>query len=225
MKSNHAFGMLNSRPACAAWPCCSPAAGWTCTFSRNICRTSQPISSVTAARNALCSRNGRARPLRLTNFLHRQGKRRKSRTSFRSRSPRADLERGRQRYNIYCTPCHEYTGSGNGMIVQRGFPPPPSFHIQACAKRRRDISSGDDQWLRRDVQLRGARGACRSLEDRGVYTRAAIEPARDVTDVPEADRRSKIDAVGHAGTNAMSAPAMPHARIRSVRQSRSTGVG
>jgi Cytochrome C oxidase, cbb3-type, subunit III len=40
----------------------------------------------------------------------------------------ADLERGRERFNIYCTPCHDYTGSGNGMIVQRGFPHPPSFH-------------------------------------------------------------------------------------------------
>lgn len=41
----------------------------------------------------------------------------------------ADLSRGRERYNIYCSPCHDYTGSGNGMIVQRGFPPPPSFHL------------------------------------------------------------------------------------------------
>jgi len=41
---------------------------------------------------------------------------------------RADLARGRERYNIYCTPCHDYTGSGQGMIVRRGFPPPPSFH-------------------------------------------------------------------------------------------------
>jgi Cytochrome C oxidase, cbb3-type, subunit III len=41
---------------------------------------------------------------------------------------RADLERGRERYNIYCTPCHDYTGTGNGMIVQRGFPEPPSYH-------------------------------------------------------------------------------------------------
>ena len=39
-----------------------------------------------------------------------------------------DLERGRERYNIYCTPCHDYAGTGNGMIVQRGFPHPPSFH-------------------------------------------------------------------------------------------------
>ena len=42
---------------------------------------------------------------------------------------RADLERGRQRFNIYCTPCHGYTGNGQGLIVQRGFPTPPSYHI------------------------------------------------------------------------------------------------
>lgn len=41
----------------------------------------------------------------------------------------ADLERGRERHDIYCSPCHDYTGSGRGMIVQRGFPPPPSYHI------------------------------------------------------------------------------------------------
>ncbi len=40
------------------------------------------------------------------------------------------LERGRERYNIYCTPCHDQLGYGRGMIVQRGFRPPPSFHIQ-----------------------------------------------------------------------------------------------
>ncbi len=40
-----------------------------------------------------------------------------------------DILRGQQRFNIYCSPCHDYTGSGRGMIVQRGFPQPPSFHI------------------------------------------------------------------------------------------------
>lgn len=45
-----------------------------------------------------------------------------------------DLERGQQRFNIYCAPCHDYTGSGNGMIVQRGFPPPPSYHIERLMK-------------------------------------------------------------------------------------------
>ncbi|AWN43097.1 cytochrome C [Methylobacterium durans] len=38
------------------------------------------------------------------------------------------LQRGRQRYEVICTPCHGYTGHGDGMIVRRGFPAPPSFH-------------------------------------------------------------------------------------------------
>jgi len=51
---------------------------------------------------------------------------------------RGDLERGRERFDVYCTPCHDYTGSGRGMIVQRGFPQPPSYHIQ----RLRDAPVG-----------------------------------------------------------------------------------
>ena len=38
------------------------------------------------------------------------------------------LDRGRERYDIYCSPCHDRTGSGAGMIVQRGYRKPPSFH-------------------------------------------------------------------------------------------------
>ena len=38
------------------------------------------------------------------------------------------LERGQQRYDIYCSMCHGTSGYGNGIVVQRGFPPPPSFH-------------------------------------------------------------------------------------------------
>jgi hypothetical protein len=45
-----------------------------------------------------------------------------------------DIERGRQRYNIYCTPCHDYTGNGHGMIVQRGFPPPAVVSYSAAAR-------------------------------------------------------------------------------------------
>ncbi len=37
------------------------------------------------------------------------------------------LNRGRQRYNIYCTPCHGQLGDGRGVIVQRGFSPPPNY--------------------------------------------------------------------------------------------------
>jgi mono/diheme cytochrome c family protein len=38
------------------------------------------------------------------------------------------LLRGQQRFNIYCAVCHNATGDGRGMIVQRGFTPPPTFH-------------------------------------------------------------------------------------------------
>ena len=39
------------------------------------------------------------------------------------------LKRGQERYNIYCSVCHGYEGDANGMIVQRGYPAPPSYHI------------------------------------------------------------------------------------------------
>ena len=48
------------------------------------------------------------------------------------------LERGQERFNIFCSPCHDQTGSGNGMIVKRGLKQPPSFHQQ----RLRDIQVG-----------------------------------------------------------------------------------
>lgn len=38
------------------------------------------------------------------------------------------LQRGQERYNIYCAPCHGQTGKGNGIVAQRGFLPPPTFH-------------------------------------------------------------------------------------------------
>ncbi len=38
------------------------------------------------------------------------------------------LARGREQYGIYCAVCHGEGGDGDGIIVQRGFPPPPSFH-------------------------------------------------------------------------------------------------
>jgi mono/diheme cytochrome c family protein len=42
---------------------------------------------------------------------------------------RALLERGRERFTIYCSPCHGQLGDGRGMIVQRGFKRPSSFHV------------------------------------------------------------------------------------------------
>ncbi len=39
------------------------------------------------------------------------------------------LARGQERFNIFCSPCHDRTGNGNGMVVRRGFRSPPSYHI------------------------------------------------------------------------------------------------
>ncbi len=38
------------------------------------------------------------------------------------------LQRGKERYGIYCTPCHGGAGDGKGIVVERGYLPPPSFH-------------------------------------------------------------------------------------------------
>ena len=47
----------------------------------------------------------------------------------------AVLERGQDRFRIFCTPCHGELGDGRGMIVQRGFNPPPSFHTEELRKK------------------------------------------------------------------------------------------
>lgn len=48
------------------------------------------------------------------------------------------LERGQERFNIYCSPCHNKVGDGQGMIVKRGFPHPPDYAL----KRLREAPIG-----------------------------------------------------------------------------------
>jgi len=48
------------------------------------------------------------------------------------------IRRGQDRYNVFCSPCHGYVGNGDGIVVQRGFQKPPSFHDQ----RLRDVEDG-----------------------------------------------------------------------------------
>jgi cytochrome c553 len=55
-----------------------------------------------------------------TNFL----------TQFPFPVTRQVLERGRDRFDIYCAVCHGLTGQGRGIVVQRGFPAPPSYDIE-----------------------------------------------------------------------------------------------
>jgi hypothetical protein len=49
------------------------------------------------------------------------------------------LKRGQERFNIYCSPCHSRLGDGKGIVVQRGYLPPPSFH----ADRIRQFPDGE----------------------------------------------------------------------------------
>jgi len=48
------------------------------------------------------------------------------------------LDRGQDRYKIFCTPCHGLQGDGNGMVVMRGMRRPPSYH----QPRLRDVPNG-----------------------------------------------------------------------------------
>lgn len=100
-----------------------------------------------------------------------------------------DLQRGRERYNIYCSPCHDYTGNGHGMVVQRGFPAPPSYHID----RLRNAPVGHFF----DVMTNGygtmySYASRVSVEDRwriAAYIRALqLSEHATVNDVPEKDR-------------------------------------
>ena len=49
-------------------------------------------------------------------------------TEFPMRITAADLDRGQERFNIYCSVCHGPLGDGGGMIPKRGFRKPPSYH-------------------------------------------------------------------------------------------------
>lgn len=75
------------------------------------------------------------------------------------------MKRGQQRYNIYCAPCHSKSGDGKGIVVKKGFLPPPSFHqdnirdfkdgymfdvitngVRNMPAYRKQILSIDDRW-------------------------------------------------------------------------------
>ena len=102
--------------------------------------------------------------------------------------------RGRDRYAIFCTPCHDATGSGNGMVVRRGYRPPPSLHID----RLRDAPIGQLY----DVMTRGL-GAMPDYaqqiapEDRwaiAAYVKALQMSQRVVAAELSPEDRSRVDS-------------------------------
>ena len=102
---------------------------------------------------------------------------------------RDDLKRGQERYNINCTPCHDRVGYGNGLVAQRGFRHPPSYHIE----RLRNAPVG----YFFDVMTRGF-GAMQNVADRvtpedrwkiAAYIRALqLSQRATIDDVPVAER-------------------------------------
>ena len=107
------------------------------------------------------------------------------------------LARGQERYNVFCSPCHDRVGTGNGMIVQRGYRQPPSFHEQ----RLRDQPDG----YFFDVMTNGF-GVMPNyaqqipVADRWaitLYVRALqLSQGATLADVP-ADRRAELEGAAH----------------------------
>jgi len=103
------------------------------------------------------------------------------------------MARGQERFNVFCSPCHGRTGAGDGMIVQRGFRQPPSYHEprlrEAPASYFFDVMTNgfgamQDYSAQVPVADRWAIAA---------YIRALqLSQAATVNDVP-ADRRSDLD--------------------------------
>lgn len=135
------------------------------------------------------------------------------------------LDRGRERYDIYCAACHDRVGSGNGMIVQRGYTRPPSYHED----RLRQIADGhlfdvmtrgygvmpsyasqvtpEDRWaivayvralqLSQDADPAALPVAVRELAQRALAVRSAAEPAEgDSLPVPAVAPEPTPAAVG-----------------------------
>ena len=163
--------------------CSSPArAARTCTTSRSTSRCGESTFFADGALGAAARRgHRRARPAaRRRAALHRQGRTARTPTVFPFPVDATVLARGQERFNIYCSPCHGRTGSGDGMIVRRGYRRPPSFHDDRLRERAgRPLLRRDHQRLRRDARLRRADRGRRSLGDRRLHPRAAAERARD----------------------------------------------
>ena len=109
-----------------------------------------------------------------------------------------EVNRGQERYNVYCAMCHGPTGEGDGMIVRRGFRRPPSFHEDR-------LQAGQSNAAHFFDVISNGWGAMPSYadmipwEDRWAiiaYVRALQLSRRgSVNDVP-AERRGQIGAAG-----------------------------
>ena len=106
-------------------------------------------------------------------------------------TPRQQLERGRERYDIYCAPCHSPTGDGDGMVVRRGFPKPQSFHTPA----QRSLSdTAIEQAIGNGIGAMRPMGTRVDSDDRKLiiaYLRALqLSQNAILDDVPDSERKA-----------------------------------
>ena len=110
------------------------------------------------------------------------------------------LERGEERYKIFCSPCHGLQGDGNGMVAMRGMKPPPSYHQDRLRQAPNgyfydNITNGFGQMLGYSSQI--------PPRDRWAiiaYVRA-LQLSRNakVADLP-AELREKLNQTGSSGS-------------------------
>ena len=122
------------------------------------------------------------------------------------------MARGQERFNVFCSPCHGRTGQGNGMVVQRGFRAPPSYHED----RLRNAPVG----YFFDVMTHGF-GAMQDysaqvpVADRwaiAAYIRALQYSQHATLDDVPVDRRAGLDQPAPAGGAPAGEPAPPEGR-------------
>jgi mono/diheme cytochrome c family protein len=121
-------------------------------------------------------------------------------TTFPFEIDEAAMDRGEQRYNVFCSPCHDQVGYGNGMVVRRGFRRASSFHDERLQEAPVGyfydvISNGFGAMSSYASQI--------PVEDRWkiiAYVRA-LQLSQDATlqDVPAAERKQMADAAQLGG--------------------------
>lgn len=89
-----------------------------CFFSD--CRSARPLIEGTVAQGHLMD----------DTLLHEGTENGRPATRFPFPIGEEELASGRTNFEVFCSVCHGYAGYGNGMVVQRGFKKPPSFHIE-----------------------------------------------------------------------------------------------
>ncbi len=113
------------------------------------------------------------------------------------------LERGHERFDIYCSPCHDRVGEGKGVVVQRGYAQPPSFHSSRLREARPGyvfdvISNGFGRMPAYGPQI--------PVHDRwaiAAYLKALQRSQNaKVEDIPSSERTALLDAPKAADTAA-----------------------